>query len=188
MSSEVNGSSTPVLGVWIFLVLVLVVVLDVLDPVPSARQIQLPCWRSSRQPSRRPPVAAVAPPPCMGAPGGRLALPRRAAPEAAGPAHVGHPLAGDAGSMPPERQPSGPPPWPSAGVLRRRCDGAGPSGAAGKRRGAAFALPRRLRLSKSVQDPPGPRRGRVRPASLGEAARGRTPRADAGPPRGRGGL
>ena len=106
--------------------------------------------------SKRPGVGRVHATPARA---GRLALARRATPEAAGPAQVGHPVAGEAGAMPPERQPSGPPPQPSAGALRRRSDGGGPGGAAGKRRGAALALPRRLRLSKSVQDPPGPPMG-----------------------------
>jgi len=57
--------------------------------------------------------------PVPGRRSGRLALPRRAAPEPAGPVAVGHPVAGDAGSLSSTIQPSGPPPRPSAGVLRR---------------------------------------------------------------------
>ena len=80
------------------------------------------------------------------------------------PLALGDPVAGDAGSLSSAIWPSGPPPKPSAGVLMTSAEDISPSstsGAAGKRRDAAFALRGRCGSVSPCRFPPAPRGGVV---------------------------
>jgi len=138
---------------------------------PHAPQALTPCCRTAT--CRRPPAtwemacSQWRPQP------ERLALPRRATPEAAPPLALGGPIAGDAGSLSSTIWPSGPPPKPSAGVLRRPsphrvqvvrlASGETPPSPCG----AAAAQ------SVRAGSPPGPRWGRVRQPAWGGPRWGR---------------
>jgi len=117
--------------------------------VPSTRRGGSPTSCQERTTAWRARQAGRDLPPEHRCRGGRLALPpfdrlwaaracrmpRWATPEAAGPLPLGYPLAGDAGSISLEVEPSGPRPEPSAGLLRKACSRSVTSAAAGKRQG-----------------------------------------------------